>query len=567
MKNRKHILITLIMILFLISGTSLYAQQAPLPNIGDALKQAAPPPKETPAKKEAPEAPVIIQEEMPFSLPEGQKLFIKDFIFDGAPQADIPALSSLLDPYKGKELTMTEITEAANKVTVYYRDRGYMVAKAYIPRQDATNGILTIKIIVGNYGSFFLKNSSLVKDFFIWGVFDKAKKSSPLVTRESLEGAMLLVKDMPGASMPTVSIAPGMTPGTSDFTIAVDKSQRFSGYIMGDNQGSKFTGKERLYAGFDVNSPFGIADKFSLSAMTSDQAGLQNGRISYAFPLGYNGLRTEFAASRTTYELRGIFADLDAQGTADILEGTLSYPLRRNRDESMDLSLNLAHKELKDELRAVDVDIPRDADVATFGFQRTAYGTLFGRNLFTTLFAKANIGTVDIRDDVQKALNEAGVNNTGTYSKFNLGFLGNLAVTEKLSLQASLKLQKALTGKNLDSSEQLFISGTTGVKSYPEGISGDNGYVASAEAKYGLPSFLGIRHALGVFADNAYVYAQNGSHITHNYIMLSDAGVGYYVSFKGLFGSIQLAHTLGPIDKSSESDSRDRVLAQVGLVF
>ncbi len=32
---------------------------------------------------------------------------------------------------------MAEITEAANKVTLFYRDKGYLVAKAYVPKQDA----------------------------------------------------------------------------------------------------------------------------------------------------------------------------------------------------------------------------------------------------------------------------------------------------------------------------------------------------------------------------------------------------------------------------------------------
>ena len=83
---------------------------------------------------------------------------------------------------------------------------------------------------------------------------------------------------------------------------------------MVDNQGSRYTGKNRAYAGIDANSPFGIADKLSVSAMTTNNDGLHNGRAAYAVPLGYSGLRAEFAAARTTYSLGGIYAPLDATG-------------------------------------------------------------------------------------------------------------------------------------------------------------------------------------------------------------------------------------------------------------
>jgi hemolysin activation/secretion protein len=564
---KKQILTTAAGILFLcaliIMTSTAFAQQ--VPNIGGAVKEAAPPPAETPGKKELPAAPAITQEEeKSFSLPEGEKIFVKAFTIEGAEEADAAKLSVLLTPYKGRELTMAEITEAANKATTFFRNKGYLVAKAYVPKQDARDGILTIKVIIGTYGKFSLKNTSPVRDFFLQGVFDTAKDTSRVVTRDSLERSIFLVKDMPGCVMPTVTIMPGTQPGTSDFVVAVDKSQRFNGYIMADNQGSKYTGKERFYGGMDVNSPFGIADKFSVAAMTTEDSGLQNIRLSYGLPLNSNGLRVEFAASRTTYELGGIYSDLEANGTADTLEGTFSYPFKKTRDETIDLSLNVAYKKLKDDLDAVELENPRDVTVGSLTLQRGKYGSLFGHNLFTTISAGVNIGVLDIRDDDQVALNEAGANTGGTFSKANLAFSGNLELTEKLSLRGSLKLQKVLTAHNLDSTEQLFISGTTGVRAYTEGVSFDNGYVANAEVRYALPTLFGVKHALGLFADNGWVYAQNGDYTTNDNVMISDAGLGYYVSYKQFFGTVHIAQ---PIGKSSVRDPGTRVLMQVGMSF
>jgi hemolysin activation/secretion protein len=542
-----------------------YSQQTP--NIGEALKQATPPPKEAREKPPAPEKPVIVQEAEPLSIPEGKTIFVKDFRVEGASPADKAALAKVLEPYTNRELNMAQIMEAASKVTLFYRDKGYLVARAYVPKQDATDGILTITILMGNYGTFSLKNTSLVKDSLIKGVFDTTRQTSPVVTRDSVERAMLIVRDMPGSTLPTIAISPGAVPGTSDFAVSTDKGPRINGYLMGDNQGSRYTGKNRVYGGIDINSPFGIADKFSVNGMTSNGEGLQNIRLAYGFPLAYSGLRAAFAASRTTYQLGGIYSDLDAKGSADILEGTLSYPIRKSRDETIDISLNLAYKELRDDLDAVDTTNPRDDAVATLSLQRTAFSTLFGRNFFTTMSAGLGLGTLSIRDDVQKALNDAGANTSGTFSKLNLSFLGNLALSEKFSARGSLKLQKVLTAHNLDPSEQFFINGMLGVRAYTESVSFDNGYVANMEVRYALPAFLGFNHALGTFIDNGYVYAQNGDYTEESRAMISDVGVGYYTNYKKVFGGVQLAEPIGGTWNRNIQDPGTRILAQVGMVF
>jgi hemolysin activation/secretion protein len=376
---------------------------------------------------------------------------------------------------------------------------------------------------------------------------------------------MLLVKEMPGCAIPTVTIAPGAVPETSDFDVKVNAAGRINGYIMGDNQGSRYTGRNRLYGGIDINSPFRSADKFSLSAMTSEYEGLQNIRASYGFPLAYNGLRAELAASRATYELGGIYSELDATGSADIFEGTISYPVKRSHAESIDLFLNLAYKDLEDDLEEVDSENPRHAAVATLTLQRAKYGTLFNRNFFAVVAGSVNLGDLVIENREQRTLNKAGADTDGTFSKLNLNFSGDLALTEKLSARGSLKLQKVLTGNNLDSTEQLFITGPGGVRVYDVSYGFDNGYLLNGELRYALPEVFGFKHAVGLFADNGWVCAEDGDYTDKDDFMLSDAGLGYYAGFKQLFGSVHLVHSLG--SSRGVDDPGTRILVQGGISF
>ena len=67
-----------------------------------------------------------------------------------------------------------------------------MVAKAYVPAQNARGGVLRLKVVVGQYGEIRLKNESLVRDSFLQGVIDHARARSAYVEKTALERAMSL---------------------------------------------------------------------------------------------------------------------------------------------------------------------------------------------------------------------------------------------------------------------------------------------------------------------------------------------------------------------------------------
>lgn len=537
------------------------ASQAQVPgyNAGAATQQATPPPVQKPMPQ--PAAPIITQqEEKPLQLHDGEKLLVKEFVLDGIRTEDQEKLLTLLSPFKNQSLSMAEITEAANRVTLYYRNQGYLVAKAYVPVQDASNGQLLIRVVLGKYGKFILKNNSHVRNGLLQSTFDKTTRGQMAVTRDSLERAMLLVRDLPGSKMPRVAIEPGVAPQTSNFVVDVDADRRVSGYLMGDNQGSQYTGTKRLYGGVDVKSPFTLGDKFSLSAMTSEAEGLGNLRIAYSLPLRYNGLRLELAASKTKYSLSGTYRALDATGLVDDLDATLSYPITRSRSENFDVSLNFARKWMRDDLAAVDALNRRSATVATLTLQHQRFGHWLRRNTLTTIAGSADIGNIN-----PNAGAEAGTPRS-IYARFNVNLSENVAVSDKLTASAALKLQKAGTSMPLDSSEQMYLSGNTGVKAFSEGVSSDNGYLIDLDARYALPAVRGLKQVVGGFVDNGGAYAEQSWNSLNGKLMVSDVGVGYYANFKTLFATVQMAQAIGNMAYHKEP-SRSRAFFQVGMTF
>lgn len=539
--------------------------------LGDAVRDAeaarrAPLPRATPA-------PVLLQLVEPqLTLTDHETLFVRSFEVDGPNLVGAGEVREILAPYENRKLTLGEIYEAADKITTLYRVRGYLVAKAYVPAQDARGGVLRIKLVPGQFGALAIDNKSLVRTDYLQGVIDQALGGSPIIHKDELERAMLLMSDLPGAGMPRVAIGPGRQPETSDFVFGVPEGRRFDGYLLGDNFGSPFTGRDRLSAGLNVNSPLDYGDRLSLFGIVSENTGLLNGRAGYSLPLGYDGLRGEVAAFRTTYVLSGVYKTLDATGNADAISATVTYPMRRQWDDSIYIAGNFAHMSLNDKTLNVSF-AERTIDLGTAAITRNTIGTLIGLPLTTSTTFSFTAGYVNFPDPVQAARNVATIDTVGNYAKINLSFNAIFALSEALSLSTSFRGQKSLSG-NLDSSQQMSLTGYWGVRSYNEGLAGDSGYLVTPELKYALPDIYGYRHAIGVFTDVGAVWLENGAYTTtqKSYTQLNDVGLGYYGTYeyspaRFLLLKAMVAHTYGSESVAQLYNQGTKGLVQIGLTF
>ena len=556
--------ITIIMVIlptlvFFAFTTGLRAQT---PNIGGALEQSAPPPRETPAK---PSETLISLEEAPETLeiPDGETLLIKVFRIENSKEEDWRNLQEMLAPLRFKEMTMADVMDAANKVTLYHRDRGYITAKAYVPPQDATNGVLIIRVVFGEYGEIYVRNASAIRTSFLRGVFEKAKNDSPIVQREKLERAMLIARDMPGGGIPMVSIMSGEEPDTSDFIFEMGGSPRLGGYAIANNQGSKYTSEHRVYGGVDVNSLLGFSDKFSASYMTTDATDLKSYRFSYDFPLSHNGLRAEASVARTDYELGGAYSALGVTGSADIVEVGIRYPILKRPAENIEFISKTAYRRMTDNIALGNMENPRNATVLTFQLKREAYGGFAGRGLYTKLTGGFDLGSLNITDIIQEVVDAAGADTSGMFTKFNLEAAAETGIVGNLSLGVASRFQKILSGNNVDNTEQFFISGAGGVRAFTESVGFDNGFTLYSELKYTLPGAGGLNHSISLFTDTGRAWAEKGEYALIDEFQLSDAGIGYSASCRRLFGAV---HVAIPVSRNAEiGNPGTRVLWQAGI--
>lgn len=508
-------------------------------------------------------SPKITQES---SLQEVAKVNISHIEYKGNKYISKEEIDDLVKGYLGKSYSFDELKGIALVVTNYYRNKGYFVARAYIPPDGIKDDTLSLGIIEGNYGEFTLKNNSLVNDTKVQGMLD-AIKDENIISVNTLERAMLLINDTPGAKVTKADIMPGELVGTSDFLIETQSTNPYTSYIIGDNYGSRYTGKYRFNLGLVANSPFGYGDKLSINGLLSTTNDLKNGKVSYGFPLMNNGLRGELSASKTTYSLAKEYKALDAIGDATTLEAKLSYPMIRTRQETLNLSMGIAHKDMEDKIRSADITTKKEAKVLTVGTDYERNWTFFGFNTNTKSSLNISHGNLKFDDAIAKAQDAAGAKTAGSYSKLFGSIEKSVQLNPTYSLTTSLRFQKALSGKNLDGSEDFSLGGAYGVRAFPDGEhSAENGYIIGAELFYTMPSIKGISHRASIFADTGYAKMENqlGDNKSRQ---LSDIGVGYQASFKEFFTKVQVARVIGGEKVTSEPEYSTRALIQLGWVY
>ena len=71
----------------------------------------------------------------------GQKFMLTSFDFTGQEAIDTAILTDLTKDYTGREISVSELQQAADVITEYCRSQGYTVATAFLPQQDIQKGV------------------------------------------------------------------------------------------------------------------------------------------------------------------------------------------------------------------------------------------------------------------------------------------------------------------------------------------------------------------------------------------------------------------------------------------
>jgi hemolysin activation/secretion protein len=398
------------------------------------------------------------------------------------------------------ELTLADLQEMAARISKYYRQNGYFVARAFLTAQNVQDNIITITVSEGQYGKIELRNESNLSNALAYNILDGIH-SGDTITNDTLESRLLLLSDVPGVKVKS-TLVPGQTPGSSDLLVDITPGRRVTGSVDADNAGNRYTGEYRVGGTVNVNNLLGQGDVFSLRAVTSG-SGLNYGRASYQMQFGK--ATGGVAYSRLNYKLGKEFAPLMANGTVQVYSLYGSYPLIRSRDSNLSVGLNYDYKTFQDRVDAFASVTDKKINVLTASLYGNHRDTLGGGGVNTYLVSLST-GKLDIQTPLARAADAASAMSQGDYGMLAFRASRLQRVTDDVSLFAGASGQAA--SKNLDASEKMSLGGIDGVRAYPQGEAyGDEGYLVNVEARLLLPKLKklpGTAHLIG-FVDGGSV--------------------------------------------------------------
>ncbi|MFK5914030.1 MAG: ShlB/FhaC/HecB family hemolysin secretion/activation protein [Woeseiaceae bacterium] len=468
-------------------------------------------------------------------------------------------------------ITLGQIETIADKITRFYRERGFILAKAYIPKQEVRDGIVTLTLLLGMLGDVSVNNNKIYSSSKLKSVFDDMLTKP--VTSKAVEENLYLINDFPGIIV-NGYFEPGYQVGDTKLTINVKHEDKTNANIRLDNHGTKSTGKNRVYADIQVNNLLGNADLLGVSVLnTSEPNNTQYWRVHYDTYLFSPRLKFGLGTSKNQFlvDKSDLNATVGIHGEVEITDATLKYQITRSRIKNSSLTI-------KNESIYSDLQIGQFIDV--------------NNKLDDKLNNTSIIYNYDLLNEKKKVLHQGQIKYTSgefifgaedgqdkQYSFLNVDYTRlsfvKVPFTESTS-RLIMRVNVQYSGKPLPTVSRFSLAGPTKARGYASDIySTDDAVFIGVDWLFNSPDIFNFNLFSDVnfqklakpfvFVDAAYgiQYSINPSESAINGQLLN-AGVGIQLSHKNFSGNM---HFAVPISKSFSSDISPAEDENVRVIF
>lgn len=451
-------------------------------------------------------------------------------------------------------ITLGTIETIADRITQFYRERGFILAKAYIPQQEVRDGIVTLTLLLGTLGEVEVHDSKLYNSKLLSSTFDDML-SQP-VTSSAVEENLYLINDFPGV-IATGFFQPGTQVGDTKLNINVKNEKTFDANFRFDNHGSEQTGLYRLYGEAFLYNPLGNADQLQVSS-----------------------LLTMSPSNTTYYQFRYSSRVLSPRLTLSAGASNNDFVLGPGNSETID------RLGIFGQTKQYDIS-------ASYSFKRSRTASYYGDFVFDEIESQTRVGVVDngsnpslddivnnisyifrydLLDEENKMLHQGDVKlvsgkfksgaDIGQDEKYNILNLNYSLLTfwdipffdanSRIIYRASLQY----TGSALSSINQSSLAGPSKARGYPVNqFSADNAFYTGIDLIFNAPEFFDV--SIGesnlqkmvqpfIFFDAAYgqVISLDPA-FDDDTGQLFDAGVGFQFSYlNNINGNLQFAFPL-----------------------
>ena len=391
-----------------------------------------------------------------------------------------------------RTVTAAEIFAVARQLEAEYARAGYVLARVVLPAQKLTNGA-TLRLVVVDGFLERIDTSNLPER--IRGRVEATL--APLVGQKgiklsAIERKLLLAGDTPGARLRS-TLKAGSTMGAS--VLVIDGKYRpIGGQISVDNSLPPSLQRWSTGVGIDFNSLLGLGELVYLRAggypnggdqgLFSEDPRNRNYAAGIVLPIGYDGLTLNLEASRTRANPNAEPGSLGFGSEFERYSARLRYPWIRSRALTVSSELSFdAQNDYLDAVTPISLPIAEDRlRIIRLGTDATWFTPLGGVFVggVTASFGIDGLGA-RIAADATPLLPLSRQGADAKFQKLEVSASYSQPLADHLGVDLFARAQTSF-GKPLLQSEQIGLTGTTGLSSFDAGaLQGDSGYVVRGE--------------------------------------------------------------------------------------
>lgn len=475
---------------------------------------------------------------------------------------DVQKLVWLIREQRGKRgVTLGQIETVANKITQFYRERGFILAKAYIPKQKVRDGIVNLTLLLGMLGEVRVNGEEMYDAEMLKDVF--ADMMGKPVTNAMVEENLFIINGYPGVTVDGY-FEPGFQVGDTRLNINVKSESRYNANVRVDNHGTDESGLYRLYGDIQVNNLLGMADRLQASVLeASSPSNTTYWKLDFETNLFHPRIRLGLASSENQFvvDQSQIAANIDLNGVVEVQALTATYISHRSRTSNS--SYSLKYETIKSDLQIgnlPDVGNALDEELTNISLQYNSDFLQEEKRRLHEVNLKYLSGKLDFSRDVTLGNKDSGFDIvTADYSMLTFLRVPFTDSTSRLILRSNAQY----SGTNLSSVMRFSLAGPTRARGFsPSLFTADDAIYLGVDWLFNSPDMFDFN--IGsinfkqltkpfVFAD--YAYGKQYSILESEPDatgQIADVGFGLQFSHGGKFsGNLQFAFPV--MDKFSDT--------------
>ncbi|HZG40022.1 MAG TPA: ShlB/FhaC/HecB family hemolysin secretion/activation protein, partial [Nodosilinea sp.] len=390
--------------------------------------------------------------------------------------------AEVLQPFLGRPLSPSEQQEAADALTRYYLEQGYITSRALVRADAGPGDRLQLQVVEGGIERIDINGLERLREDYLRSRLALATES-PLNSAR-LEDQLRLLRQSPLLENIEASLLPGATNGNSILRVRVEEADPFDGFIGLDNDSPPVLGTTQGTLALAHQNLTGRGDRLAGSVQRTTTGGGSSYTLGYAIPL--NAMEGTLQVQGTWEQNRIPLAPgLDITGNSQTYSLSFRQPLTRTPREEFALSLGFDYESGQTFIGDQPFGFGLGPDPAT-GISRTAV-LRFGQDYVSR--DEQGAWSVRSRFSLGTGLFGATVNPDPIPDGQFISWLGQAQRVQRLSddhlLIVSADVQ--LTPNPLLPSEKFVIGGAQTVRGYRQNLlGGDSGFRVSVEDRIAL---------------------------------------------------------------------------------